>query len=138
VTLTLEELVISIIKQESIPDQKTLLHRIAQAGYSIDQSTLSRLLKKVGAEKNLGKYTLKENRPAPFLKIHQVDIVPPNLIIVKTRSGHAKALTTLIDQARIEGIAGTLAGDDNIFIAVYPLWDLEKIKRQIEEIAEDI
>ena len=41
-----------------------------------------------------------------------------NLIVAKTLSGLASAVTVRIDSAAIPGVVGTIAGDDTIFIAV--------------------
>jgi transcriptional regulator of arginine metabolism len=39
------------------------------------------------------------------------------LVVVKTLPGMASAVAVAIDQARLGGIAGSIAGDDTIFIA---------------------
>ena len=40
-----------------------------------------------------------------------------NLIVIETPSGHANALAQVIDDARIADVAGTVAGDNTIFVA---------------------
>jgi transcriptional regulator of arginine metabolism len=40
-----------------------------------------------------------------------------NLAIVKTPPGHANALARALDEADLPDVAGTLAGDDTIFVA---------------------
>jgi transcriptional regulator of arginine metabolism len=40
-----------------------------------------------------------------------------NLVVVTTPPGHANALARAIDEAALPDVAGTLAGDDTIFVA---------------------
>ncbi len=135
--MTLEELILSIIQKEIILDQKTLLNRIAEQGHDIDQSTLSRIFKKLHIQKHLGKYTVMGNIFS--LKINSnnyVQAIPPNLIIIKTRPGYANAFSITLDENPVEGLAGTIAGDDTIFVAVSMPEKLEKIKQEIELLLE--
>ena len=41
-----------------------------------------------------------------------------NMIVLKTLSGAAKLCATIIDSLNIEGVAGTVAGDDTVFVAI--------------------
>ncbi len=41
-----------------------------------------------------------------------------NLLIMRTRPGSAHVVGAALDDAAVEGIAGTIAGDDTLFIAV--------------------
>ena len=40
-----------------------------------------------------------------------------NLVVLKTPPGHANALARALDEAALPDIAGTVAGDDTIFVA---------------------
>ena len=40
-----------------------------------------------------------------------------NLVVIETPSGHANALAQVIDDARLADVAGTVAGDNTIFVA---------------------
>jgi transcriptional regulator of arginine metabolism len=40
-----------------------------------------------------------------------------NLVVLETPSGHANALAQVIDDARLADVAGTVAGDNTIFVA---------------------
>ncbi len=130
--MTLEELVLEIVNKNVIENQKTILKLIAKKGFDIDQSTLSRVLKKLDIQKKLGRYTSTMEKTPSFKVKHFILEVPPNLIIVKTTSGFANALTVNIDQKNIEGIEGTIAGDDTIFVAVSQKRPLSEIKKELE------
>ncbi len=131
--MTLEELILKIISSEIIQDQKTLLKHISQHGYEIDQSTLSRIFKKLKIHKNLGKYVSFENYVSiKHASDNKIIAVPPNLIIINTKPGFASAVSITLDESPVEGVAGTIAGDDTIFVAVSPNYSLESVKVQIE------
>ena len=40
-----------------------------------------------------------------------------NLVVIETPSGHANALAQVIDEAHLADVAGTVAGDNTIFVA---------------------
>ena len=40
-----------------------------------------------------------------------------NLVVIETPSGHANALAQVVDEARLADVAGTVAGDNTIFVA---------------------
>jgi len=41
-----------------------------------------------------------------------------NMIVMRTRPGSAHVVAAALDEAALGGIAGTIAGDDTLFIAV--------------------
>lgn len=131
--MTLEELILKTIQNREIRDQKTLLNLIAQKGFEIDQPTLSRIFKKLKIQKHLGKYvSLEQGISGKVPQENKITAIPPNLIIIKTKPGFASAVSALLDENPVEGLAGTLAGDDTIFVAILPNFSIDKIKSEIE------
>ena len=86
-------------------------------GHDLTQPTLSRHLKKLHVQKSEGRYRRVD---APHVALPTFSIVeaPPNLLILRTDPGFASALAVKLDHAEIPGLAGTIAGDDTIFLAV--------------------
>ncbi len=114
-----DALIENLLDKEEIGDQKALLARLAEHDVHIAQPTLSRRLDRLGIRKIHGRYrkvSLEERNAAfpPF----RVQICPPNLLLVRTDAGFAQALALRIDRLAIEGLLGTVAGDDTILIAV--------------------
>ncbi len=131
--MTLEEFILKTIHSEVIQNQKTLLNHITKQGYAVDQPTLSRLFKKLKIQKHLGKYVSFDN----YLTVkspeeNKIIAIPPNLIIIKTGAGFASAIGTTLDKNPIDGIAGTIAGDDTIFVAILPNFSIEAVKKELE------
>lgn len=43
---------------------------------------------------------------------------PPNLVVLRTRPGFANAVAAVLDHQPLPGQAGTIAGDDTVFVAL--------------------
>ena len=56
------------------------------------------------------------------------------LAVMKTRPGYASAVAYDIDQKEIQGVLGSIAGDDTLFIAIEEGFDREKIVEGLSQI----
>ncbi|HEX9961094.1 MAG TPA: hypothetical protein VGB00_09190, partial [Pyrinomonadaceae bacterium] len=65
-----------------------------------------------------------------------LDTAGDNLIVAKCESGLASAVAVRVDDAGIDEIVGTIAGDDTIFIAVKEKSEQKIVIRKIWEIFE--
>jgi transcriptional regulator of arginine metabolism len=117
--MTLDEAILRLTEDQEVTDQAEFLDLLKREGHKVTQPTLSRHLNKLGVHKLAGRYQLVEPIPTE-LPAYAVSAAPPNLVIIKTRPGYAQALAVLVDQHAIDGVVGTLAGDDTVFIAVTP------------------
>ena len=117
--MTLDESILRLTAEREITDQSQFLDLLKKEGHRVTQPTLSRHLAKLGIQKLAGRYQRLEPVPAE-LPAYAVSAAPPNLVIIKTRPGYAQALAAMLDGHAIDGVVGTLAGDDTVFIAVTP------------------
>jgi len=129
----IDQAILDITAQNRVRDQRRMLDHLEDRGYSINQSTLSRHLKKLHIRKHDGYYRLiPEVKPmADASQIDRVVPVPPNLLVIRTLPGHANAVSWRLDEHSFEGIVGTVAGDDTVFIAVDGLEHLERVRNAI-------
>lgn len=125
-----DERILEIIHAESIRDQATLLARLQSRGIDITQPTLSRHLRKLSIRKQGGRYQVARE-PVTVLPRTDISLVPPNLIVLKTDPGHAQMLALHLDKRQPQGMAGTVAGDDTIFIACEAGTPLEVLKERV-------
>ena len=114
-----------------VGSQEELVARLGLAGIAATQATVSRDLDEIGAVK------VKRDGAIRYLLPEQVDpghaaakldrllaewvtaIVPAgNLIVLRTPPGSANLVANALDSAALAGVAGTLAGDDTIFVAI--------------------
>jgi transcriptional regulator of arginine metabolism len=114
---TLDHAILSLLEQYELADQDHLQGMLTSQGFRVTQSTLSRHLKKLHVKKVEGIYRKVEPTRAA-LPAFTVTPAPPNLLVLRTEPGFANALAVRLDGAPIPGLAGTIAGDDTIFIAV--------------------
>lgn len=114
-----QQLIRDLIRAEDVHSQMELAARLTKKGVSATQASISRDLDELGVVKSHGIYTLpqqieRRSELGPVV----LQPVGANLIIARTMSGLASAVTVRIDSAAIPGVVGTIAGDDTIFIAV--------------------
>jgi transcriptional regulator of arginine metabolism len=131
--MTLDEAILRLTEEREVTDQAVFLDLLKREGHKVTQPTLSRHLNKLGVQKLAGRYQRVEPIPTE-LPAYAVSAAAPNLVIIKTRPGYAQALAVLVDQHAIDGVVGTLAGDDTVFIAVTP----EKKMREAVETVRGI
>ncbi len=118
-----------LITSREVRTQEVLLAILRQKGIRVTQATLSRDLREMGVTKmpeglSGAAYKLvAESVPAnaktlqiKFISAVQDLVRVGNLILVKTIPGEAQAVSRVIDNAKITGIMGTVAGDDTILV----------------------
>jgi transcriptional regulator of arginine metabolism len=118
-----QESIRSIVSTGNVGTQTALLKLLRGRGVRVDQSTLSRDLQELGVTKRQGLYVLPEAtatrraEPALDAAVLSYTACGPHMIVIRTVVGAAQALAVKIDNAAEPSIAGTLAGDDSIFLA---------------------
>ena len=121
--------ILEIIARQEVKDQTQLLDLLNEAGFPATQATVSRDVKELRLIKALGpsgsyRYVTVGNvgsyQASRFnaLFADAVDSVDrgQNIVCVKCAGGMAQAICTLMDSLQWEGVVGTLAGEDTIFI----------------------
>jgi len=59
-----------------------------------------------------------------------------NLLVLKTGPGHAQAACLAVDHLKLEGVVGTVAGDDTFLIVVAEGVDERKVLHDIRSLAD--
>jgi transcriptional regulator of arginine metabolism len=121
--------ILEIINSKDIETQEDLAEELKKGGMDVTQATVSRDIKELKLIKVLsdnGRYkyaTIQHTENFMLNKlvniftqtVLHVESVS-NFVIVKTISGSAPAAAEAIDSLSFDGIAGTLAGDNTIFV----------------------
>ena len=139
--------ILEIIKEYDIETQEDLLGHLKKAGFKVTQATVSRDIRELRLTKSSDKngaykYTVKEsgsdhpaNKYAKILIEATVSrTVASNLLIIKTYSGMANAACAAIDRLGWTEIAGSIAGDDTIFIACYDKENAIAVNEKLDKI----
>jgi len=113
-----------IIRSETVGRQSELVKLLRKLGHEATQSSISRDLRELGVAKLGDRYVLPD--PATAVKddfaslkqfVRGLQTAGSNLTILKTTVGAAQSVAVAIDKAQWTEVAGTISGDDTIFIA---------------------
>ncbi|HYX90142.1 MAG TPA: arginine repressor [Myxococcaceae bacterium] len=133
----------ALIRSRRVGTQEELRQLLASQGYDVTQATLSRDLARLGARRvSLPEggtaYEVEEARfgGGSELLVHYREMVTTvveaeALVVVQTLPGSASAVARAVDQARVAQVAGTIAGDDTIFIALSRGVSPARVARQL-------
>lgn len=125
-----QRLIAGWLREYRIGSQEELVARLDLAGMPATQATISRDLEELGAVRvrrdGAMHYRLPEqlesgdaNRLDRLLAEWVTDILAAgNLVVLKTPPGSANLVANALDAAALEEVAGTIAGDDTIFVAL--------------------
>ena len=109
---------IDIVKATPVSRQDQLVKFLQNNGFAVTQASVSRDLEELGISKTKGVY---RHNTAPDRSAFGLLSFRPsgnNLIVARCRSGLASALAVQLDSIELDGVIGTIAGDDTVFIAV--------------------
>lgn len=119
------------LRDQKVGSQEELVALLGDAGIAATQATVSRDLEELGAVKLRRDGAIRYALPASatpgqpatmldrLLADWVIDIIDANgLVVLRTPPGSANLVANALDTAGIAGIAGTIAGDDTIFIAL--------------------
>jgi transcriptional regulator of arginine metabolism len=96
--------------------QDEIVRALETMGFRVDQAAISRELRIQGAVKRGGAYRL--TTPQRKVPIHVFQATAAGcLAVVRTDPAYAHVLAQSIDAAELDGILGTIAGDDTVFVA---------------------
>ncbi|MBI4445978.1 MAG: arginine repressor [Acidobacteria bacterium] len=125
--------ILELLEQANISSQEQLRRRLSRMGFDVTQATLSRDLKELNVVKAASdgaayKYTVLDNWRGLPVRSCQVSA---NLLILHTEPGMAPAVAYRIDDFRIEGILGTVAGEDTLLAVVAEGFDARRIRKEL-------
>ena len=147
---SLSEAFKALLKEEKFGSQSEIVAALQEMGFeNINQSKVSRMLSKFGAVRTRNtKMEMVYQLPAELgvpatsspLKNLVTDIDHNELlIVVKTSPGAAQLIARLLDSVgKSEGILGTIAGDDTIFIVVKEGSSRTAVIRSLSDVIPDI
>ncbi len=129
-----QEKIIEIINQYEVETQEDLARYLNEAGYSVTQATVSRDIREMSLVKVPGIRAKQRYMTAArgsgtsagfgrqYASVLQDGVVSMeqagNLLVIRSQSGMAMAAAAAIDAMKLEGIVGSIAGDDTIMCAV--------------------
>lgn len=145
------EIIKRLIKENEISTQEELALALNKEGFSVTQATVSRDIKELGlikvkAESGTLKYSeplvknihdVSGDRLVTLLKTFLVSIDRArNLVVIKTLTGNGSSCGMAIDKLAINGVVGSIAGDDTLLIVTHDDDDAENVVKFIKEVVK--
>lgn len=123
--------------------QEAICSALEKLGYEINQTKVSRLLRKIGAikvenEQGQTVYSLPREPAPPSMNTQIKDVIldivaNETLVVIFTSPGSASMVARVLDYNQITTeILGTIAGDDTIFVAPKTIKDIRKLTEEIK------
>lgn len=138
-----------LLNQERFGSQSEIVDALKKQGFTgINQSKISRMLSKFGAVRTRNTkmemvYCLPNELSVPNtsspLKNLVLDVDHNSmLIVIKTTPGAAQLIARLLDSiGKSEGILGTIAGDDTIFVTPTSDKPIDELLQNIQRLFEN-
>ena len=122
-------LIVELVRTRHVATQADLRDLLRSRGHDVTQATLSRDLAKLRARRvslpsggtayELDGYAARDDEPAQRAAMAALVLgirEGAAIVVIHTRPGAAPAVAALLDQARLDSIIGSIAGDDTIFV----------------------
>ena len=136
----------AVIAEGNVQSQEELMGILIQKGYNVTQATLSRDLKELGVSKVYDKdfgycYRLASFVAGPVAHPYKESTPSDGIVslefcgamaVVKTIPGFASVVASVIDHNVKLEIAGTIAGDDTVFVALRPQFTQQQVASALE------
>lgn len=121
--------ILDLVRREPVQTQAELAAALSRLGLAATQATVSRDIQDLGLVRTGAGYRVGSAVSVPPELVLSVTLVE-FLAVVRTPPGTANLVARAIDESGLEGVAGTIAGDDTIIVvlsdhaAAAPLKDL--------------
>jgi transcriptional regulator of arginine metabolism len=141
-----QQRILELVQSRSVPSQEHLRELLKIEGAMVTQSTLSRDIKELGLVKGTRGYLLPpgesanpghtgrglENAIRQFLL---KCTAAANLVVLRTEPGNAHPLALAVDRVGLEGVLGTVAGDDTVLIVTPGEESAGRLAKTIDDLA---
>ncbi|MCY3538778.1 MAG: arginine repressor [Acidimicrobiia bacterium] len=141
----------NILSRQTISSQARLAELLKTRGFNVTQATVSRDLRAVGAVKTRTadgtlRYVWEPDSGfdqtqalASTLQTYLISIqTSGNLVVAMTPPGAAQVVAAAVDRAELEGILGTVAGDDTVLVVASEETGGSEVEQLLKKIGEGI
>jgi transcriptional regulator of arginine metabolism len=146
-----QRIIADLLRSEPIASQEEVTERLSAQGFAVTQATVSRDLEQIGAVKakrgGALRYILPEEigdtgwAAARLGRIfaewvQSVETAGP-LLVLRTPPGSAHIVGLALDQAKLPEIAGTISGDDTLFVALRDGVDAHAVAARLRTLPQE-
>ena len=129
-----QNVITDLISNRPVSSQAGLVKLLRKRGFEVTQASVSRDLEELQIRKSEGRYRLSSGQGFAG-SFGEVTITGSgdSLIVARCGSGLASALAVHLDSLELDQVAGTLAGDDTVFIAARTARGQKSLLKQLKE-----
>ena len=142
-----QQKIIELITAQDIDTQEGILKGLRESGLEVTQATVSRDIKELQLVKVLSpsgsyKYTVSRSSTPKDYSSKYYSILAEaliqaeragNMAVIKCHVGMAQAACACLDQTPWNGVVGTLAGDDTIFVVLKTEQDAGRFVHELQK-----
>jgi transcriptional regulator of arginine metabolism len=147
-----QRIIADLLRSQPIGSQEEVTERLSSQGFPVTQATVSRDLEQLGAVKVKRGGTLRYLLPDEMGDtgwaaarlgrilaewVQSIETAGP-LLVLRTPPGSAHIVGLALDQARLPEIAGTISGDDTLFLALRDGVDAKATAERLRTLSQDI
>jgi transcriptional regulator of arginine metabolism len=147
-----QRIIADLLRAEPIGSQEEVTERLSGQGFAVTQATVSRDLEQLGAVKVKRGGTLRYVLPHEMGDtgwaaarlgrilaewVQSIETAGP-LLVLRTPPGSAHIVGLALDQAKLPEIAGTISGDDTLFVALRDGTDAHATAERLRNLSQEI
>jgi transcriptional regulator of arginine metabolism len=136
--------ILRLVGERPVRSQQELQLQLRRRGFAAAQPTLSRDIRDLGLARTATGYTAPPT-PSPFVPDQRrqdtldralargvLSVQPAGtLVVVRTPAAGAHPVARALDEARLPGVVGTIAGDDTVFVATPNAASAQRLGRRL-------
>lgn len=144
-----------IIGLREVASQSELVAELADAGFDVTQATVSRDLREIGAVKVRGasmrsvysvqpggvdgdEVTSQQALQRLLAEFAETIVPTGNLVVISTPPGAAQVVAGAVDRVGLDGVLGTVAGDDTLLVVTAEGNGGRIVAKQLEQLGADL
>ena len=132
------EAIRELLRDAEIANQDELIARLEKRGFHTSQPVLSRDLRALNVAKQAGVYRVPEEEritPLAALKSLLRSVHPvQHVLMLRCEPGAASAVARALEAEEVDGMVGTLAGDDTVLVAVASHAAGQRVRRRVQDL----
>jgi transcriptional regulator of arginine metabolism len=130
-----------LVLENSIQSQAELRAKLKAEGYRASQPVLSRDLRLLRVAKEAGVYQIREpERVTPLSALRSLlrSIEHAReFLLLRCEPGAASAIARALEADELDGVVGTVAGDDTVLVAVASKSAAQRVKKRVALLVSD-
>lgn len=132
------EAICELLKDEDIASQEQLLEHLERRGFHTSQPVLSRDLRALNVAKQAGFYRVGDGeRVTPLATLKSLlrsERPVAHFVLLRCEPGAASAVARALEAEGIDGLVGTIAGDDTVLVASETHAASQRVRRRVQEL----